>query len=518
MKRKYFIIGFIVIFIFLISIIYKDIYYKWTSPPSDKWTNHLVVGEDNVSKELKMVKFQNSFYILYDSGNNLKLLVVDEFGNKFNEKVIEIKDNVFFDINLMKNENDIILNWVTVKDNARTLNNIVLDKNLKEKNNYKIDNVIDSYQVSENAMIIKYKDKLEFVDFKENIRLVKNCLSGLVNGIITKDGYLVAYQEGEEIKYFYIKGGILENESTAFKLKPIGKNIVPKMLISSDEKNVYIVISRMIPSENEEYSIYTINKVSKEMSNSDFKTFGIKTLYNLKPVSSLGKSRFLAETSRRALMNNKYEIDIIDFYINEGKIENLKFATKTINNSSRGYISDGNMIFYNYSSNEKGNICMTSEKENFKEYSNVKKKGEIKNIIGVTISQIFLTFFYSFLQGIGWISVGIVSISLVSFIFYDTCKRLQRRISFGICYALMSGTKIYTMYKGMYIYKMYVLPKYFQNPIAGLTLMLLISILCFTYCYGIYSKDTEKVPILSFVQGLVIDTFLSSLMFIPFLA
>lgn len=106
-------------------------------------------------------------------------------------------------------------------------------------------------------------------------------------------------------------------------------------------------------------------------------------------------------------------------------------------------------------------------------------------------------------------------ISLFSFFCFNLEDK-TKKIFYISSYIITSILKIYFVYKFTYISYKSFLPQLLSNPIIGLFLCVVISILSLFWGYSRYKKDLDAIPASSFIIAILVDTIFTQMIFVPF--
>lgn len=505
------------IFFILIVICYKYNYNYWTSPPSDSWSKQIQISSGECSQSPKIIKYGNKYIIAHDDYDKIKIIVTDNLGKKVTEKSFDGKDKFILDVNLLTDGQYIYLNWITSSHMNRVVNYIKLDKNLNEKLSWQEKNAVTTAQIGDSIMLTAFKDRIELYDIKNNQKIHKSACADMITGTSTNKGYLIAYHENDDFKYFYVNNGIVSQAKLAVSLmKNIGvawKNIA----IAADSKYGYLMIEKYSKGETGEVILVNYELQGNKSDTRDLEMDSIRYFYDPIAVSSGTAARFIVGCSRMGLIKNKPELDFIDISIKNNNISKNCFATKSLETSQEPYAANNAMVFFSSANSSSNIIYMTSQNKDFKIANNLAKPIEKKTAISETMTNVLNSVIFVPFIGIRWIVMGIIPIALMSFFLCDAGKeRIKKYTYLGIC-AATTAVKLYSIYDYAYVKNYELLPSYLSNCYMVLGICALISIGCYTYTYGEYINDIDKMPILSFVKGLLIDSVLTILLISPYI-
>jgi hypothetical protein len=115
MKKKMYIISFVVLFFTIIGFQYKVEYDIRSQPPSDTWSKEVVIGKGNVTTYPKILKKDKNNIVAFNDGDKLQLVVTDELGKKIMEKTFETKATLVKEVNLMKAQGFFYLSYILMR-------------------------------------------------------------------------------------------------------------------------------------------------------------------------------------------------------------------------------------------------------------------------------------------------------------------------------------------------------------------------------------------------------------------
>lgn len=492
-------------------------------PPSDEWSKEVLISRGKQNEATKpyprIIRFGSNYIIAHQNEDSIKLLSVDKLGKKINEKSIKQDDDLIRYISLLSDDENIYLGVVRFGDSGRIMNYYKLDKDFNIIENSEIDNVDSSAQIANNILITAYTDRIEVYDVVSKRKLVHNVRNAkFVSGIETGDKYLISYQESNKyFKYFFINSDFTISEvNLAGTMAPDEKGFFERVNLACDNEFGYIFVD-VKSSEDRfgtiKYLQFSFDGKVKEVK--EFRQYPFRQIYSPIAVSSGDNARFIAGSSRQ-FGKKEEQYDIIEFYFKDGKMTDYAIASRTKEASVYPAAYDDTIIFMDSTGNGY-DIYMASKNEEFKNANNYPRPYESKIAFSDMITGFMFSITYTFVYGIRWIIVGLVCIAAVSYFAYNMRDK-TKKIAFSIVYLITTIAKLYSVYTFFYINYLYMIPDIFVSPILGLSISLFISLVCWIYGINRYRRNLESIPIASFSYALLIDSVMTQMIFVPFIA
>lgn len=492
-------------------------------PPSEEWSKEVLVSSGMQNEATKpyprVIKVNNNYIIAHQNEAAIKLVRVDELGKQIAEKAYTQDDNLIKYINLLSDDEFIYLSLVKLHDSGRIMNSYKLDKNLNIIENWKTDNVDSTAQIGSNILITAYNDRIEVYDIKAGRRINQNVKDArFISGTMIDDKYMVAYQESNKyFKYFYVNSDWTVSEiKLAGIMAPDDKGFFERANLACDDKYGYIFVD--VKSAGDRFGTirylqFSFDEKVKEVK--EFRQDPFRELYSPIAVSSGDKARFIAGSSRQ-FGKKAEQFDIIEFYLKDGKMTDYTIASRTKEASVYPAVFEDTIIFMDNAG--KGyNIYMASGNEEFKNANNYSRPYESKMALSDVISGFLFSIAYLFIYGILWIIVGLVCIAAMSYFSYSM-KDKAKLIAFSTVYLITAIVKLYSVHYFFYERYGYMLPDAFASPAVGLVISSIISLPCWLFGMNRYKKNLEAIPFMSFSYALIIDSVLTQMVFIPFIA
>lgn len=518
-----FVIIFVVMAISILTMHYFNSYNLRKLPPSVEWSKEVLVSKGIQNEATKpyprIIKVDDNHIVAHQNEASVKLIKTDSIGKKLVEKSLDQKDNLIRYINLLSDDEYIYLYVIKFDASDRVMICYKLDSNLDVVANWEITNVDSTAQIGSNILITAYEDKIEVFDVKSNRKIYKDVKNAtFVAGTKINDRYMVSYQENNKyFKYFYIDPDWTATEiKTAGIMAPDKKGFFERANLACDDEYGYIFVD--VKSGSDRYGTIRYLQFSFDGKVQDVREFRqdpFRQLYSPIAVSSGERARFIAGSSRQ-YGKKEEQFNLVEFYFEDGKMKDYTMASRTKEASVYPAIFEESIIFMG-STGTDYNIYMASKNEEFKNANNYSRPYESERAFSDVISGFLFSISYIIIFGIRWIIIGLVLIAAMSYFAYNMKNKNKLRV-FTLLYLITTVAKLYSIYDYFYIEYSYMLPEAFVSPVFGLLLCFAISIPCWLFGMSGYRKDLEAIPFGSFCYALLIDSILTQMVFIPFIA
>lgn len=515
MKKKL-LLGYLIIAFLAIFMHYKTIYDEIIKPPSDKWSKEVEISKAKSKSYPKVLKMGENYLIAFDDGQNINLVTIDKLGNKIKEKSIDAMDEMVRSLSLITDGKNIYLSWIISNSGVKSLIQAKLDGNLNVLNTNQYFNVYDSAQIGDNAIAISTVDRIEILDVKNNKKYTINenratHLAGAeANGKI-----MISYLIGEnEFKYATIDDG----EVKAEYIGTVGKGVFDSfgdVALSFDKNYGYLLVENKVKGQFGNIIAIVFNLDGSNYNISKLKVGYIRYLYNPQTVSA-GEGAVFVAGSERKVGKKDEQYDIVEFLMDGEEIKEYNYISKTSKPSMMPYYYDNYVAFADYLGDGVYKINLTSSTDEFKGIHNRVRPIERLEAFYKTVITIINSLLYIFIYGISWIFVGLLLVSIFMFFQYSL-KDSKKLLTFILIYLITFIAKIYTVYRISYITFGNLLPSYMANILIGILINIIISLLTLKHGYDDYKNNIFESPFMPFSKALVIDTFLTQLIFVPFI-
>lgn len=526
MKKKRFIIGSMIIFLGIIMIT-LGMHYKYRlairkQPPSDKWSKEVIISNGNIKARPGIEKINENYYIVHNDGSNLKMLKIDDLGTKLKEVEVDGKSEFISCIEIYNEEENMFLSWIYSKKGIKNLVTVKLDKELNIVNTEKIENIVSSKKVDNNLRLIAYNDKVEIQDIDGTLLdTIKD--SSIENSTAAKmdEGYLITYYNPESsmLRAAIFSNNMISKTEDVIMLSKGRSSTFGNMALAYENGEAHLIM------ENYSKGEFTgTNHV--EFSTSDFKGQIEKLSYDnnnrfikdIAPIKTEEGAGFMA-TALREYGKKQVNRDVMSFNLSDiknGYIEEFDFASRSKNLSYLSNGSDEVAVYADYNDFNNYNLCMVSTSQQFKDKYNEVNSKEVKLAIGDIIDSFAYCIAYIFTIGIGWMFPALAIMGVFTFFDYKFNEK-QRKIGLIICGVLATIMKIYVIKNVFYVQNLHMLSESMKSFGVGAGICIAASILSYGYAYKRYCDDTEVVTLIRSSTGLMIDTILTLMVFVPFI-
>lgn len=510
------------IFVLAIGFEYILSYKFRTQPPSEEWSKGVLISKGKVKNYPRVIRSGKNYVVTHDDGDKIKVLLIDSMGNKLNEKEFSGGDELLLDLNLLHDDEDIYLNWVTIADGSKILNNIKLNDNFEIIKEWKVKNIIDTTQLDDTTMAVLYNDRVEVYDVRDS-KVISTSVNSpsLIAGAKTDRGYIITYWENQQsFKYFFVKDGNISVIKTAGEVTTSKNMSLTKSTIECDDNNGYMILEARTSNEYGIPRYITFDLDNGEGKSTRFKIdyYG-EFAYNPVGVSSGDGARFLISYERGYGMR-EIQKDIVDITIKDGQIVKRAYVTNSGSTMMYPSICDDAAVYCELIGQKDLNIYMTSTRQDFKEMHNIVRGEERFRAFTDTLLGFLNSLVGIVTVGIRWIVIAGVLISMFGLFSYKFKHKAALKV-YSIIYIVISAAKLFTIYDIFYKEPIYNLPVLYSQPIAGMITCGVISIISFLYgltLYKIqYENDSYTMPILSITIAALIDTIVTQILFIPFM-
>ncbi|GCD08410.1 hypothetical protein [Clostridium tagluense] len=515
MKKKMYIISFIVLFFAIIGFQYKVEYDIRKQPPSDKWSKEVAISKGNITCFPKILKNDKNNIVAFNDGGKLQLVVTDDLGKKVMEKTFETKDTLVKEVNLLKGQGEVYLSYNSYDNGANNLKIIKLDKELKELNRTKIENITETYQIGEDILIMGYKDKIQVLDMAKNAKMnfdIKG--ASLFSGVKTESGCIFTYYNGKDgFSYITIKDGVASLPKLAGVLNKSDSMTFMNTATSSDSKNGYLLIEYSVQGEIVGTRILEFALDGSSKNSSELYIGNNRNIYNVVGNNSKEGARFFATTDRIFGTKDRQR-SIVDFILKDNKVASYSFASRLSGLTTYPGISGDTIAYASYNKEDEYGIYIGSQNERFKKANNIHLAVETKQTRLNTLQGILYSFVY-IIYPIKWTIPVIMLISIITFFSYSFSDK-KKKLSFILISIVSFALKTSTVLSNSYGDNLYLLPQILSQKWVAVLVGVVISTICYSFGYKLYKKDLEAMPIGKFGIALVLDTILTMMIFVPF--
>lgn len=518
MKRKRtYIVGLVIILACILFFTYKVNLNNYKSPPSDRWSKEVIVGDGQVKNTPSIIKKDNKVIIGYDDGNKLRLTVTNEVGDIENEQSYEVDEDFIMSTSLCKVKDGYWFSYTSTKDSIGYMETLILDESFKKKDAKKTENVVNMQQIDGDLILICKNDKIIILNTETQSQIeLKQSNISMISAVKLENEYLISYlQEGRSLKYTILKNNEFTKPKEVMQLTKMTNVTYSSIACSSDGTYGYTLV------EERNKGAFSGTKVIKyDLKTGESELYKLKVnnseeIYYNRGVYSTKGARFLA-TTPRLFGKRDIQENIIDYTMKNGEVIDFSYATRLRELCIYPNINEDVMTFISFKDEKSYNVNIASTNESFKKVNNEVRKTEYKDATTATIQDILNSVSYLFILGLRWILPTFVICGAISFFEYNISKDKKRKVFLGLCitatvfkcYGLLSV--IYTNYKVL-------LPEVISSVYTATFICLIISFLSYGLGYVIYKKDEEMLTLLPISLALIIDSLLSVMVFVPYI-
>jgi hypothetical protein len=244
MTKKIFYLLILTCFIGIFAFHFTLNFNKRSEPPSNEWSKEVLVSSGNVGSNPALIKLNNNFILTHSDGNNIKILSIDNLGNKLNEKVFNSKGVDPYSTNVVTDGKNLYLYWLISENGSKIVYNVKLDDKFNQLEENRINEADSVIQIGNSVVVISYTDRVETRDYSLNKTSVVSAQEPeFLSGTKYKGGYLVSFwQKNGQIKYFELKDGAVSNTKSAGSVEETTSNVFINSAIVADECYGYILM------------------------------------------------------------------------------------------------------------------------------------------------------------------------------------------------------------------------------------------------------------------------------------
>ena len=517
MKNKIFLSIFAAIFAVILAFEYNFNYKYQQQPPSQKWSKEVLIANTNSSTCPEIIKTDSGSIIVYQDGDKIKAAVLDKLGKVKITKAFDAEGTFVGSISIIKGINNYKLAWSVMSSSIHSVCLLTLDDNLNEIDRSIIKNAAECKKVDENAMIITCDDRIEFINTKyKNDLSVKVSNPSLVCGTNNGSEYFISYYSNEDFNYLTIKNGIPGASKKIIRYLPQSFTIMLNPAFACDDKYGYILFENRQKGEFGNLKSITFKLDGSSCNVNDFSMKFIGSMFSPYTISS-GESAVFAAGAERTYAKKHGQFDTIDFTMKNGEMTEYNFMSRTDDTTLETAVDKDMAVFLDSNSENSYKIYITSTDPEFKKVHNTPMSFEKLNAFYETLTGLLTSIVFILTLGMVWILPGFALISLMT-LFSFSMRPKKKIIIYSIIYIIMSSIKIYMVYYMYYNNYSYAMPPILSNTFTGILLAAVISLLSLLYGLGLYKKNIYVIPAKYFAISIAIDSLLTQLLFVPFIA
>jgi hypothetical protein len=518
--KKILISLFIIIFVGITIMQYRENLALRREPPSGQWAKEVQLSSGNITDYPQLIKDEDRYIVAHIDGDMIKILAADNIGKKLIEKSFPAEGEAPRNVHVVTNGEELNLTWIIYDKDMKNIHSLTLDNNFNIKSSSIINNVEDLKQVGNNLLIIGFKNTIKVIDFKSGKSSeVSAPLNSLICGSKLDDEYIVAFlNENNNFNYFLVENGSASEIKKVGLLKATTRSNYYNSAVAIEGDKGYIVAEYRYQgmyggSKVMEFALDGSNYNTKETSNTE----KVVSIFNIMSYTARNNDgvKFLAGGYRALGKKEVYE-DILELELKDGVVANSTPVSRTraLSGFPSGY--GDTIVFCDVVGVDYSNLYMTSSREDFKTANNINRNNEYVLAFVDTAQGILFTFVYLIAYGVLWIIPSFCIASILSLVEYRYNDR-SRKMIFLMTYFIAFLFKLYFIYSIMFKRFRYFLPQYL-TPEIGLGASLALSIVCCIYAYKKYTANMENnaVPI-NFSPMFILDSWFTLFLFIPFM-
>ena len=516
LKKKIYIISFIVMFFLILGFQYKVDYDIRTQTPSDKWSKEVAISKGNVNTFPKILKSDKNNIVAFNNGDKLQLVVTDGLGKKIKEKTFETKDTLVKEVNLLEGQGVFYLSWNSYDNGANCLKTIKLDKELNELEHTKIENITETYQIGKEILIVGYKDKIQVLNMAKNSKLNLSIKGAtLFSGVETEKGFMFTYCDGEEgFSYITVENGVAAMPKLAGVLGKSASMTFLRSATSSDSKDGYLLIEYSIKGDFAGTRILRFALEGNSKNSSElYINNNSKLVYNVVGANSKEGARFFATTNRIFGVKD-WQQSIVDFILKDNEVANYNYVSRLSGLTTYPAISGDTIAYCSYNKPGEYGVYLASQNDQFKKVNNIhlpieKKQATLNTLQGFMYSLVYIIY------PIKWIIPAALLISIMTFFSYNFSDK-KKKLYFLLISFISFVLKMSVILSNSYGDNLYLLPQILSHKWVAILTSVVISTICYSFGYNLYKEDLEGMAISKFGIALALDTMLTMMIFVPF--
>jgi hypothetical protein len=515
MKKKMYIISFIVMFFLILGFQYKVDYDIRKQAPSNKWSKEVAISKADVTTFPKILKNDKNNIVAFNDGDKIQLVETDDLGKKIKEKTFETKGTLVKEVNLLKGQEFFYLSWSFYDNGVNFLKVIKLDKEFNELERTKIENITEAYQIGENILIVGYKDKVQVLDMAKKAKMDLNIKgASLFSGVKTKKGFMFTYCDGKDgFSYITVEKGVASTPKLAGMFCKVEAMTFLNTATSSDSKNGYILIEYSVKGDFVGTRILRFALDGSSKNSSELYIDNNKHIYNVVGDDSKEGARFFATTDIVFGVKNSHQ-GIVDFILKDDKVTSYSNVSRLSGLTIYPAISGDTIAYCSFNKPEEYGVYLASQNEQFKKVNNVNLPIE-RNQAALNTLQGFIYSLFYIVYPLNWVVPVAVLISIMTFFSYKYSDK-KKKIYFVLISIVSFALKMLGIFSNSYGDKLYLLPQILAHKWVAIAISAIISLICYSFGYNLYKEDLEAMVISKFGIALVLDTLLTMMIFVPF--
>lgn len=525
MKKWVFPVIFISIFVFTFGWHYNLNYKIRIAPPSEEWSKDVTVSSGKIKSYPKIIHINGGSIIAHEDNDSIKLVKINQLGQKISEKVLPGEDTLLRYLNLLTDGNNIYVNWRIKKKGIASIVNVTLDKDFNVIKKWTINNPVESIQIGENIHVLSYEDRIEINNIKTGKTSVQKVNSPTMLAGTVRDGQnMISYWENEDkFNYFIEKDGQVSDIKLAAPFTIIQqRDTLNNAALGTDGKYGYIILE--MQSRDDGFGTGRLVTFSLEKEDYKISEFRVgdysKYAYNPVSISSDDGAKFMIACQRKIGIRNTYN-NIAEITLKDKNVSNISFVSKTTGVSMYPGGNKDMAVFCSYEGNDNMNVLIASKDGAFKKIYNAPRPNEKKLAVTDTFDGSFKGVSQVFLLGLRWFMIIGVILGILVVVGNRIKSDKSRLCAFSLGYGLSALTIVYVIYD--VFFKLYegVLPGILGNKAFSIFIMIIISLFPGIFAYIKYKdrlkNGEDNLPIFDFAGPILINSILILQVFFPFL-
>lgn len=508
----------IVLFLIIFGTQFYSNLQSRSEPPSEEWSKEVLITQGSVGCNPKLIKFKENYIVAYGDGKNIKILKVDSIGRKIGEKSLPIKDGTLKDIHLFTDDKDLFMVSEMINKDTNSIVCLKGNSELEFNEVETIPEVLDVVQVDQYAMALSLKDKIEFIDFKQNKKSYMNITKQrFLSGSKNKDEYVLCYlKDYGEFDYVTVKNGVISEPKIAGSMSEFTRITYTRATMIINDNIANVIVEYNFRSEFSDAKILTFALNSNKFETGDFKLNESRmTISNIEQFSK-GSENSILVTALREYADKKEFEDILKLDAKSGKFVKATPLSRSREISKCGYGSEDTAIFCDVMGLDNYKLYMVSSRADFKKANNNVRKDEVILALRDTAESLIYSAGYIIIYGMFWILPSLLIAGILTILEYRLSTKL-RNYAFIFTCIITALIKWYFVNKIFFVQHGMMLPK-FMSPLIGLSISTLICLAYYLPAYLKYKKDEgNSVIAWNFSVALILESFMTVMFFGVFL-
>ncbi len=507
-------------------------------PPSEKWSKEVLLDTGEINKNPKLIEHKDKFYIAFNDDKNINVLITDKLGKVLDKKTFKC-DIEPLNICLLANKDNLVLCYIeSVSENSKLIE-VSIDDKLVEKERREVPYVNQAVQASQQTLFLAYDDFIVIKDYSTGVeRRVEAPKNSLLSVAKYKDGFVGVYKKKmDDFFFFTVSKDRISEPRAGVDTSLTSRVTIFSSALSVKDDTAYVMAEYKYKETFAGVKLYKFSLVkdrgeiidltpdpersfSLSTMTGNNKTYG-KVMMAGGDLSNVVSSDFEESTSflastERTFGKNHQQIDLVEMDIKGKAIVNGNALSRSSAVSCYSSRLGDYVVFVDSVGGPASQLFMVSSREDFKAAHGGVRSAEILQAGIDTLSVAFSSIGYIFGYGALWI-IPSLSLACILSIFEYKITDKKRKLLYILSYTFAFLLKLLVVYRFTFVRFGHILPEGFTYPV-GVAANLIISSICFIYGYYSYKNNMEERVIPSnFASSLIIDSFITQLLFTPFM-